>query len=260
MRACRGPLQAETPRNREQAEVCMPAVLLDRESDVHAPEPARDLPRARRRRLPLRLLGAAAGLAVLVAGAEGASGLLPSWENPVREQVVDHSTPPLLLALADLHQYHAATGSFQVVVDEERNTRYVPTAISGRHTQLLATGSVDAYVDFSDLGPERISTSADRRQVTLALPAARLGAATVDPGASRVLDRDRGLVQRVGALVGEDRTDDSRLYGLAEQKLAAAATGSDLAARAQQNTRDMLTSLAHSFGFEKVTVTFADGR
>jgi hypothetical protein len=129
--------------------------------------------------------------------------------------------------------------------------------VSGERTQLLATGTVDAYVDFTDLDEDGVQLSADGNSATITLPAPELGDPSVDPAQSRVLDRDRGLVQRVGDALEDDTTDDTALYEAAEDKLAGAAVDSDLRDRAEKNTREMLTGLAHSLGVDKVTVTFA---
>lgn len=231
----------------------MPSALQER-SDV--PTSPNVPPARRRRRLPLRLAAAGIGIAVLVPLADRAFDLLPSWDNPFQQEVVDRSTPPLMLALADLHEYHAATGTFQVVIDQERDTPYLPSAISGERTSFLATGSVDAYVDFGDVGASAVQTSADRRSVTIALPAARLGEASVDPDNSRVLDRDRGVLERIGGAVSEDPSVEGDLYARGEKRLAAAADRSNLVRRAEGNTRQMLTTLATSLGFRQVTVTF----
>ena len=237
----------------------MSIVLPERNPEVDLPTAAREGRRPRRRRRYVRLAAAGIGLAVLVPLADRAFDLLPSWDNPFAQEVVDRSTPPLMLALADLDEYHAATGTFQVVIDQERDTPYLPSVISGERTSFLATGSVDAYVDFSDVGPSAVQTSADRRSVTIALPAPRLGEATVDPDISRVLDRDRGVLDRIGGMFEEDPSSAGEFYVLAEQRLEGAAADSDLLARGEQNTRGMLTALATSMGFEQVTVTFAPG-
>ena len=99
------------------------------------------------------------------------AGWLP--EDPFGQEVVDRSTTPLLLALQDLHEYHAATGTFQVVVDREVDTRYVPSVISGERVQFLATGTADAYVDFAGLDAGAVTLSADGTSATIALPAPR---------------------------------------------------------------------------------------
>ena len=230
----------------------MSSLLQDRNPDLHTPPK-----RSPRRRVPVRLIAAGVGLVVLVPLADRAFDLLPSWDNPFQQEVVDRSTPPLMLALEDLDEYHAATGTFQVVLDQERDTPYLPSVISGERTTFLATGTVDAYVDFRDLGTQGVEVSPDRRSVTIALPAPQLGEATVDPDNSRVLASDRGLVERISGVFEDNPSGEGEFYVLAEQRLEDAAADSDLLVRAEDNTRDMLTALARSMGFEQVTVTFA---
>ena len=224
----------------------MPSTLLDRPTAT---------PTASRRRPSLVAGALVAALLALVAWR--GTDLLPGLPDPVRE--VDRSTPALLTALDDLDEYHAATGSFQVVVDLERDTRWVPSAISGERTTYLATGSVDGIVDFGDLGPAAVRT--DGTSVTFSLPAARLGEADVDLANSRVVSRDRGIVERVGGVFRDSPTSEREVAALAEEKLDAAAAESDLRDRAEQNTRRMLTQLATSLGYTDVTVRFdaADG-
>ncbi len=235
----------------------MPSVLQDTEPQVAGrPSPRRPRRRSARRRWTVRLAAAGIGLAVLIPLADRAFDSLPGWPDPFAQETVDRSTQPLMLALADLNEYHAATGAFQVVLDQERDTPYLPSVISGERTTFLATGSVDASVDFSDLDTRGVEVSADRRSVTISLPAPQLGEASVDPDNSRVLDRDRGLLDRVGDMLEEDPSVEREFWSLAEQQLEAAAAESDLLARAETNTRDMLTALAGSMGFEQVTVTF----
>ncbi|HYX94949.1 MAG TPA: DUF4230 domain-containing protein [Geodermatophilus sp.] len=208
----------------------------------------------RRRRLRPKLVAAGIGLALLVpVGFQVADWLS---DRPLGQDVVDSSTPPLMLALEDLSEYHAATGTFQVVVEREVDTRYVPSVISGESVSFLATGTADAYVDFTGLDAGRVTLSPDGTSASIALPASRLGEVRIDPAASRVLDRDRGLVERVGDALGDNPVDDSELYALAEDRLATAATQSDLRERAETNTRDMLTGLARSLGVQQVEVTF----
>ena len=208
----------------------------------------------RRRRLRPKLVAAGIGLALLVPVGFQVADWLP--DRPLGQDVVDSSTPPLMLALEDLSEYHAATGTFQVVVERKVDTRYVPSVISGESVSFLATGTADAYVDFTGLDAGRVTLSPDGTSASIALPTPRLGEVRIDPAASRVLDRDRGLVERVGDALGDNPVDDSELYALAEDRLATAATQSDLRERAETNTRDMLTGLARSLGVQQVEVTF----
>ncbi len=225
----------------------MPTLLSSR------PAPVDPAPR-RRRRVSLRLVAAAVGAAVLLPVGIKVADWLP--DDPFGQQVVDRSTTPLLLALQDLHEYHAATGTFQVVVDREVDTQYVPSAISGERVQLLATGTADAYVDFAALDAGAVTLSDDGTAATIELPAPRLDEVRIDPEETRVLDRDRGLVERIGDAIGDDPVDDSEIYAMAEDRLTAAAAESDLRERAETNTRAMLTGLAESLGVDEVEVRF----
>jgi hypothetical protein len=231
----------------------MPTLTQHRDVDVNASEPQS---RGRRSRAPRRLVTAGIAVAVAVPVVGIAADRIADWLNPFEQQVVDRSTTPLLLALEDLDQYHAATGTFQVVIDQERDTRWVPSAISGERVSFLATGTVDAYVDFAGLGEDRVDLSPDGETATITLPAPQLTEARVDAEQSRVLDRDRGLIDRVGDAFADEPTDDSGLYAEAEDRLESAAAESDLYRRAEDNTRGMLTSLGQSLGVETVTVTF----
>jgi hypothetical protein len=233
----------------------MPALLQDPARTARTEEPAARSPRARRR-VPLRLVAAAIGVALVVPVATQMADWITGLANPLEQRVVDRSTAPLLLALEDLQEYHAAKATFQVVIDREKDTPFVPSAISGERVSFLATGTADAYVDFGGLTASGVTLSPDGNSATIELPAPRVGEVRIDPENSRVLDRDRGALDRVGGLFVENPTDDSELYALAEERLAAAATRSDLTDRAEENTRAMLTGLARSLGVERVEVRF----
>jgi hypothetical protein len=63
-------------------------------------------------------------------------------------RTVDRSQPPLLVQLTDLSEYHASSANFQVLIDLEKDTKYVPDFISGQRSLMVAAGTVDASVDF----------------------------------------------------------------------------------------------------------------
>lgn len=214
----------------------------------------REAPDGRRRRRVKLFAAGAVVVALLPLGASMAA--VPSWGNPFAPQVVDRSPAPLLTALQNVAQYRAATGRFQVLVDVEKDTPNIPSVISGERTTLFATGHVDGIVDFSRVGPERVLVSPDRLSVTIMLPAPVLEPAVVDPVESRIVGRERGLVERVTGVFEDVPRTDQELYALAAQKLDVAARTSDLPARSEQSTRTMLTTLAGSLGFEQVTVVF----
>ena len=182
---------------------------------------------------------------------------LPDWGNPFTERTVDRSRPVVLKAVSNLGEYHAAAGHFEVVVDVEKDTRFVPSFLKGERDLFVAVGSVDAVVDFSQLDDEDVSVSRDRRRATIRLPHAHFSDVRVDPKRSYVYDRDRGLIDRFGAAFGKDANTDRQLYILSERKLRhAAGDNSGLLRRAEQNTRLMLNGMLRSLGFTRVVVRF----
>lgn len=224
-------------------------------SGANRTDPAERSPRARRK-VPLKLVAAAAAVGLAVPVGIGIVDAVPDWGSALTPQTVDRSPAPLLTALRDVAQHRAAEGTFQVLVDVEQDTPYLPSFVSGERTTFFAVGRVDALVDMAGIGDDRVTTSPDRRSVTIALPAPVLAPAVVDPVQSRVVGRDRGIVERLAGVVEDSPTGEQELYVLAGGKLDEAARASDLSARAEQNTRTWLTSLAQSLGYEQVTVTF----
>lgn len=202
---------------------------------------------------------AAGGLVVLAlaVGAGRIGDLLPSLPNPFASETVDRTQPALLESLEDLSRYEAARANFEVVVDSEKDARFLPSVIRGERTVFVGAGSVEAFVDFSQLDERSIRVSDDRRSVEVTVPAPALSDPRVDPERSRVVSRDRGILDRVGSVFSDSPTSDRRLYLAAEQKMEAAAAASDLRARAEENTRTMLEGTLRSLGFTTVTVAFA---
>lgn len=204
----------------------------------------------------LVVLGAVA-LATLVAAA-WLIGLVPGLQSPFDQRRVDRSPPALLRSLSELREYRAATGHFETIVDIERDTANVPSFLKGERTLFVAVGKVDAGVDFATLDARALDVSGDRRAVTVTLPRARLLEPRVDPARSRVFERERGLVDRIGSVFEDNPTSERELYLLAESKLVAAARDprSGLVASAERNTRAMLERLIRGLGYERVDVRF----
>ena len=187
----------------------------------------------------------------------GALGkLLPSIPNPFSSRTIDRTQPALLEAMEDLSNYQAAAGNFQVLVDTEKDAKFLPSVIRGERSTYSAAGSVDASVDFSNLDAQSIIVSEDRRSVTISLPAPTLGEPNLDLQNSQIISRDRGLLDRLGSVFSDSPTGERELQLAAQEKMKAAAAASDLSARAEQNTRQMLEALLGTLGFTSVSVTF----
>lgn len=177
-------------------------------------------------------------------------------DNPFRSETkyTDHSS--LLVDLRDVSRFEAATGQFQVLVDVEKDVRYVPSFLAGEHVTFVAEGDVNAVVDFSDLSEGAVKVSKDGKSVTITLPDPTLSKPRIDPDNTRVMSSDKGVANRVGDAVSGKRSDDQPLYKEANRKIARAASQSELISRARTNTKKMLKALLKDLGYDDVTIIF----
>lgn len=204
-----------------------------------------------------RLVGTA--LAAVLVAALALLGLrsVVSWPD-FGDKEIDRSGPAVLTAMRDLSEYHAASGSYQIVVDVQQDS-VLPDILKGKRTIFLAIGSVDAFVDFRKLGDDAVTVSADRTAVTIRLPRAQLSQPNVDPNQSRVLNQDLGVIDKLGGLFSDQpNPQNQQMYVLASQKLTEAAKTVGLTGKAEENTRATLEKLMRSLGFTTVQITFVD--
>lgn len=212
-----------------------------------------------RRRIPGGLVVAALALVGIVVAIGWVRDLIPDFGNPFTTETVDRTGPAVLKSIQNLEDFRAASGHFEVIVDVEHDTRFVPSAIKGQRVLFVAIGSVDAGVEFSGLDESAVEVSDDRRSVSIELPPATFREPELDLERSYVYDRDRGAIDRIQSLLGEDPGVQPELYTLAEEKLTnAARDGSGLLARAERNTRLMLVGLLRALGFTRVEVRFSE--
>ncbi|HZF91751.1 DUF4230 domain-containing protein [Streptomyces sp.] len=193
-------------------------------------------------------------IVVLLAGAR-LSGL-PGLKDVFGTETRDRSGPALLRSIQDISRYEAASGNFQVVVDLEKDTKYLPDAVRGTRTLYVGAGTVDAYVDLGKVGEDDVTVDEDRTTATLRLPHAALGEPALDPDRSYAVSKQRGLLDRLGDLFSDNPNGEQAVQRLAVRHIGAAARESGLTARAEKNTTDMLEGLLGSLGFEEVRVTY----
>jgi hypothetical protein len=193
-------------------------------------------------------------LVVLFAGLRLA--LLPGLRDVFGTQTHDRSGPALLKSIQDISRYDAASGNFQVVVDLEKDAKYLPDAIRGTRTLYVGAGTVDAYVDLGTLGDKDVTVNGDRTSATLRLPHAALGKPALDPDHSYAVSKQRGLLDRIGDIFSDNPNDERAVQRLAAKHIGEAAKDSRLTSRAEQNTTGMLQGLLRSLGFKEVTVTY----
>jgi hypothetical protein len=217
-----------------------------------APEPSPPPSPRRRPGIPWGLFALLAVVLALIAGRDWVGSVLPSLPNPFAEETVDRTGPAVLQAIQDLREFRAASGRYEVIVDLERDTR-LPRALLGERILFVAAGSVDATVDFTGLGGDAVSVSEDRVAATIVLPSPVLSDARLDLDRSYVYERERGVLNQFSGPSDLER----EVYLAAEARLDEAARESpDLPARAEANTRALLTALLRSLGFERISVRF----
>ncbi|MGW4729370.1 DUF4230 domain-containing protein [Streptomyces shenzhenensis] len=214
-------------------------------------------------RLPGRMPGWAKALtavvlvlAVFFAGIRLA--VLPGLKDLFGTETHDRSGPALLESIRDMSRYDAASGTFQVVVDLEKDTKYLPDAIRGTRTLYVGTGTVDGYVDLGQVGERDVTVDGDRTSATLRLPHARLGKPALDADHSYTVSKQRGLLNRLGDFFSDNPNSEQAVQQLAVRHIGEAAQDSELATRAETNTTAMLQGLLRSLGFTEVHVSYSD--
>ncbi len=198
-------------------------------------------------------LGIAAAIVLVLAVALGAAGFLPSLSNPFATEREQRDSPAILQALEDVSDYTAATANLQTSFEVEDES-VLPDFLLGETISFEAYGSVDGVVDFSALTADAIVV--DDKAVTITLPQPTLANVRVDPDESRVVDVDRGVLDRFADLVTDDAVNESDLYAVAEERLLESAAQTELIERARENTDVFLTTLLSELGFEEEAVVF----
>jgi hypothetical protein len=171
----------------------------------------------------------------------------------------EHPNAVVLAELRDQSRYVAATGRYQTILDVQVDVDWVPGVLSGSREIFVAEGDVDGWVDLSGLTEDAIDIGPDGDTITVRVPPARLSDPRIDPAATRLVSRERGLVDRMGdALGGGDPTNQQFLYQRASEKISEAAARSELSRRTEENTATFLRSLFEGIGYRTVTVEFDD--
>ncbi|KUN38494.1 DUF4230 domain-containing protein [Streptomyces longwoodensis] len=182
--------------------------------------------------------------------------LLPGLRDLFGTETQDRTGPALLESIQDMSRYEAASGNFQVVVDLEKDAKFLPDAVRGTRTLYVGAGTVDAYVDLGKVGEKDVTVNDDRTTATIRLPHARLGTPALDPDRSYAVSKQRGLLDRLGDLFSGNPNSEQAVQKLAVRHIGDAAKESGLTARAETNTTGMLKGLLRSLGFKEVRVSY----
>ncbi|MXM67344.1 DUF4230 domain-containing protein [Streptomyces sp. HUCO-GS316] len=209
------------------------------------------------RRMPGWVKAVSAVVLVLVVFFAGIRlSVLPGLKDLFGTETRDRSGPALLQSIQDISRYDAASGNFQVVVDLEKDAKYLPDAIRGSRTLYVGAGTVDAHVDLGRVGGNDVTVDEDRTSATLRLPHAALGRPALDPDRSYAVSKQRGLLDRLGDLFSDNPNGEQAVQKLAVRHIGDAAEDSGLTARAEKNTTGMLEGLLRSLGFQEVHISY----
>jgi hypothetical protein len=184
------------------------------------------------------------------------AGMVSFKLNPFKSEHKDHSPPPILTELREMTDLHAAQAEFEVVIDDETDVRYIPQVLAGERVQFVAVGTVDAVVDLSTLQADAIDYDPETNSVIVTLPAPTIADPVIDHEQSHVMNRDRGLFNRLGGLFSDNPTSEAALYTAASDKMADAAAQSGLVAMAEQHVEEVLETTITRLGVDQVDVRF----
>lgn len=180
--------------------------------------------------------------------------LLPDL-NPFDRETIDRSGPTMLERIRNLEEFTAAEASFTQDVDIEEDS-FLPSVLAGQSVVAIVTGSVRATVDLGGLDESSVEVDEETDTIRIELPDPTLDDADIDEKSARIIDRDRGLVDRVEDVFSENPTDDGPIFAKAEERLNAAAAESDLVERARLNTEVWMTTFLGAAGFDTIVVTW----
>lgn len=209
------------------------------------------------RRFPgfLLILFAVIGLIVVISAVRGA---LPDG-LPFTTKKVERSQPVLVQSLEDIGEFRAASANLQVIVDLEKDTRFVPSFVAGRRMTMVVPGEVDAGIDFSSLPPGTVTANDDRTRATVRVTAPVRFPARIDPDGIEIAGETKGLINRLSSVFTSNDSFQTEVLRLAETRLEeAAAADSSLDTKARENVRAMLTELLGQAGYDEVVVEFIE--
>ena len=170
-------------------------------------------------------------------------------------RTIDRSAPVLIQKLRDRAEFRGASGTFSATVDlEHKPVGFVPTVIAGNRVIYNGVGDVDATVSMKGLTKSAVRVQGDT--LVVRLPHAELSPARLDPVHSHVMNRDRGLLDRLGSPFVDSPTSERQVEAVALNRIERAAAKSNLAAKAETNTATMITGLAKALGVDHVQVRF----
>ena len=107
-------------------------------------------------------------------------------------------------------------------------------AIAGERVQFVAVGTVDAVVDLTRLPTDAVRYDAETDSAVVYLPRPTIAEPVLDLDQSHVMNRDRGLLNRLGGMLQRQPDERAGLQEAPQDKMADAAAQTELVAKAEE--------------------------
>ena len=156
----------------------------------------------------------------------------------------------VVLGIRRLNELATVEQTVQSIVVEEENASVfnqpLPEFLTGERLLLVATGEVEAGVNLDDLEEDDVRVLGET--VTVTLPEARVLDSSLDEDATKLYDRDRGLLKIQG---NDELIEEARREAL--EQIEGEAMNNNVLEQAQNNAEDSIRALVTSLGYEKVS-------
>ncbi len=159
------------------------------------------------------------------------------------EQQIDLGA--VVTKIRELNRLETASMRVMHVSTVRQSYGVVPDALSGDTLTFMAVGDVIAGVDLSKLDPAQVRRGADGT-IVMRLPPAEVLVTRIDNNASRVINRETGLLRR------QDVQLESRARSFAESGVRREALKKNILSLASRNAETKLAELMHTVGFQQV--------
>lgn len=164
-----------------------------------------------------------------------------------QEQTIDIGA--IVTRVRSLNRLETSEMRITHVANVKQTYKWVPDAIGGDSLTLLAAGDVIAGFDFSQLTEDDVTRDATGG-VVLHLPAPQILVTRLDNNATRVINRNTGMLRR------EDPDMESRARAHVETMIRDEALKAGVLKQAEDNGEKVLAELLHTLGFQRVRFVF----
>ena len=153
--------------------------------------------------------------------------------------------PVVVEGIQELDQLATVRWTESVPVTRETGGDILERLFSGEKVIVIATGKVEAGVDFGDIEKDAVGVDGD--SVTINLPEPEILSVSLDEGRTRIYDRD---FSPLNVRPDDDLVERARLRAV--EKIEVAARENKILETAERNAEDSIHAFAATLGFDEV--------